>query len=170
VLVLLGFARDDDRGASFGVNMPTLSKTLAILGAILIVVGLPVVGHLARQKGANRCALDGVAIEPIYRVRIRSESPGDNHNASYEFCCIKCAQLWLAAHDSKPFAVFVTDETTGQEIQSGQAYFAASSVITRPTTGNRIHAFAQKSDAQKHAENFLGRVLEGKDRPFHELE
>jgi hypothetical protein len=155
--------------------MPSPLKTVTVLGVILIVVGLPIVGHLARQKETDRCALDGVAIEPIYRVRIISGArgrpkPGDIHNASYEFCCIKCAQLWLAAQNSKPLAVFVTDETTGQEIPAGQAHFAASSVITRPTTGNRIHAFAQKSDTQKHAENFLGRVLEGEDRPFHELE
>jgi hypothetical protein len=143
----------------------TLHKTLVVLGLILIAVGLPVVGRLARQKEGHRCALDGVAIEPIYRVRIV-----DDHNQSHEFCCVKCAQMWQTAHGGHPSAILVTDETSGQEIPSAQAYFAISSVITRPTTGNRIHAFGWEADAQKHAETFWGRVLRAEDRPFHEFE
>jgi hypothetical protein len=145
--------------------MPTLHKTIVVLGLTLIIVGLPVVGHLARQKKEHGCALDGVTIEPIYRVRIV-----DDHNHSHEFCCLKCAQMWQAAHGGHPRAVLVTDETSGQELSSDQAHFAMSSVITMPTTGNRIHAFAREADAKKHAENFWGRVLKGKDRPFHEMD
>ena len=145
--------------------MPTPFKPIGILGLLLIVVGLPIIGRLARHKEGRGCALDGVAIEPIYRVRIV-----DRDNRSYEFCCVKCAQLWKAARDTRPITVFVTDETRGQEIPAGQAHFAVSSVVTRPTTLNRIHTFAQEVDAQNHAERFLGRVLKGEDRPFHELE
>jgi len=145
--------------------MSKLFKILVVLGMILVVVGLPIIGHMARQKKENSCALDGVAIEPIYRVRII-----DRQIQSYEFCCLKCAQLWLAAHDSTPLAVFVTDETGGKEIPAGQAHYAASTVVTMPTTGNRIHTFARESEAQKHADTFWGRVLRDKDRPFHELE
>jgi hypothetical protein len=128
-------------------------------------VGLPVVGRLARQRVGDRCAIDGVAIEPIYRVRIV-----DRGNRSHEFCCLKCALLWQSAHEAESSAVFVTDETGGKEVLSRQAYFAVSTVVTMPTTLNRIHAFAEETDAQKHAQTFGGRVLNGADRPFHELE
>jgi hypothetical protein len=145
--------------------MLRIYKNTAVIGATLVIVSLPILGHLARQKKENCCALDGVAIEPIYRVRIV-----DRQNQSYEFCCAKCAQLWMEAHDSSYLTVFVTDETSGHDIPAGWASFTTSSVVTIPTTGNRIHAFADERDAQSHAEIFRGRVLTGKERPFHELE
>lgn len=145
--------------------MPTRYQAIGILGLLLIVVGLPFIGHHARQKKGPSCALDGIAIEPIYRVRIV-----DENNRSYKFCCVKCAQLWLAAHDAKPIAVFVTDETGGKEVAAGQAYFAISTIVTESKTLNCIHAFAEEADAQKHADKYWGRVLGGTDRPFHELE
>ena len=40
-----------------------------------------------------------------------------------------------------------------------------SSVVTRATTGNRIHAFRDRQDAQRHAASALGRVLTGTERP-----
>src|SRR5207244_7494431 len=107
ILELPGFVSNDVPGACPGIIVSTLHKTLVVLGLILIVVGLPVVGRLARQKEGHRCALDGVAIEPIYRVRIL-----DDHNQSHEFCCVKCAQMWRTAHGGHPSAVLVTDETS----------------------------------------------------------
>ena len=144
--------------------MPTLPKLVAVFALILLVVGLPILGHFARQKDGHHCALDGVLIEPIYRVRIV-----DHDQHSYEFCCIKCAQWWLASRGDKPCTVFVRDESGGKEIPSEDAHFVTSTVITMPTTGNTIHVFAEEVDAQKHADKLWGRVLKDGDRPFHQV-
>ena len=143
--------------------MPTIHKVVAIFALILLIVGLPVLGHFARQKDGHRCALDGVEVEPIYRVVIV-----DRDKRSYEFCCIKCAQWWLASRPQKPWIVFVTDESSGQEIPSKDGHFVRSTIITEPITGNAIHVFADPRDAQKHADNFWGTVLQSPNRPFQE--
>lgn len=131
---------------------------VVMLGA---VVGLAVVGSLSRRRAAGRCALDGAEIDPLYRVRIE-----DEHGGSHPFCCIRCAELWLAAHRGKPRNVYVTDETSGQEIEASRASYVRSSVVTRAATGNRVHAFRDAADAERHAASARGRVLTGADRPF----
>jgi hypothetical protein len=137
------------------------SKILGAAGAIAVIVGLPVIGHWLRHREGNRCALDGVAIDAIYRVRVV-----DDLKRNHEFCCLKCAELWLAANRGHPQAIYVTDEATGEEIEADRAFYVWSTVVTRPTTQNCVHAFAREADARKHAELFWGRVLEGEDRLF----
>ena len=40
-----------------------------------MVVGLPVVGHLAREHQHAGCALDGITIHPEYRVQVLDARP-----------------------------------------------------------------------------------------------
>jgi hypothetical protein len=82
------------------------------------------------------------------------------------FCCIYCAELWLAHQEAKPAAVFVTDEATGQEIDAASAWFVRSSVVTVAHTRNRVHAFGKHRDASRHAEAAQGKVLQDTERPF----
>ena len=138
----------------------TRSQWIAGGAGLLLAVALPVIGHLARRAPAGRCALDGVAIEPRYRVRVREDG------RDYEFCCVHCAELWLGRQAPRSRTVFVTDEAGGREIDAASAWFIRSAVVTTPTTGNRVHAFATRADAERHAESAHGRLLTGPDRPF----
>jgi hypothetical protein len=134
---------------------------MVALGGLGLLALLAVAGHSLRQVAAGRCALDGNIIPPIYRVRVQ-DGQGQNH----EFCCLRCAELWLGRQHVRPRAVFVTDEVSGREVPAAEAFFVRSTVITAPTTGNRIHAFASKADAERHAALSVGRILNGPDRPF----
>ncbi|HZU34991.1 MAG TPA: hypothetical protein VFA18_03740 [Gemmataceae bacterium] len=113
------------------------------------------------QRPESRCALDGVAIDPLYAVRIV-----EDHGSEHPFCCIRCASVWLKQQPEKPREIFVTDETSGTEIPAASAFFVRSFVVTTPTTGNRIHAFKARADAVKHADAANGTLLEGAERPF----
>jgi hypothetical protein len=74
--------------------------------------------------------------------------------------------LWLDARRDRPRAVLVTDEATGEEYETTEVIFVRSSVVTQAATGNRVHAFRNRRDAEKHAAGAGGRILEGADRPF----
>jgi hypothetical protein len=127
---------------------------------LAIVVGLPILGHWARRNTDPGCALDGVRIDPVYRVEIVAD---DDHR--HVFCCIRCAEIWLQKRPAAQ-AILVTDEPTGEPIDAGSAYYVRSGVVTTPTTGNRIHVFRHRADAERHAAQFLGTVLTGSERPF----
>ena len=131
------------------------------LAGLLVVVGLPVAGKLARGTREAGCALDGVEIEAMFRVRIV-----DDERQAHEFCCIRCAEYWMERRAIELTAIYVTDEVSGKEIEASSAYFVRSSVITMPTTGNRIHVFQDRSDAERHASMLRGTVLLGSERPF----
>lgn len=128
---------------------------------IMLVVGVPLAGKWLQPHSGERCALDGVAIEPLYRVRLVDQAGKD-----YPFCCIQCATVWLAQQPTRPRAVFVTDEITGNEIPASEAYFVRSLVVTMPATGNSIHVFKTMADAQRHADAGGGSILTGAERPF----
>lgn len=127
----------------------------------VMVIGLPLAGKWLQPHTGERCALDGVAIEPVYRVRVV-----DAAGTERPFCCIKCATVWLTQQPTRPRAVFVTDEITGTEIPASEAYFVRSLVVTTPATGNSIHAFKEKADAQRHADSAGVSILTGSERPF----
>jgi hypothetical protein len=100
-------------------------------------------------------------LEPLYRVRIV-----DNAGQSHEFCCIRCAEIWLQHQAGGSAAVFVTDEASGDEIEAGSATFLRSRVVTMPATGNRTHAYRNRADAEKHAARWQGTILTPPERPF----
>jgi hypothetical protein len=132
-----------------------------VLAVLVVAVGLAVLGTSIRRRLPGRCALDGDRIEPLYRVRVVDEA-----GVSQEFCCIRCAQLWLKSRRGQPVVIYVTDEASGQEIDGQGAFYVRSSVVTKATTGNRIHAFGDQEEAERHAAAARGRILNGQDRPF----
>lgn len=132
---------------------------MAVVVWLAIVVGAPVAGHLFRRGRTGRCAFDGQPIVPVYRARI-VDAVGHSH----EFCCLACAEQWIRS-DHAVQQLFVTDEISGAEISSGNAFFVPSRVVTTPTTGNRIHAFVRKADALRHAEASGGRLLREEELP-----
>ena len=125
------------------------------------LLALPFLGTWLRHAPADHCALDGAAIVPCYRVRVE-----DSAGRSYDFCCVHCAQMWLEGRSSQVRTVRVTDEATGVELDAEKAIFVRSLVVTTPTTGNRIHVFLDRADAEQHAEKCRGTILSGDERPF----
>jgi hypothetical protein len=140
--------------------MRTRQWVLGLVG-LLVVVVLPLAGHWVRQRRTSACALDGGKIEPIFRVRVV-----DDQGISREFCCTRCAELWLEHQGKEPQAVYVTDEASGQEIDAASAWLVRSQVVTNAPTGNRTHAFGTEEEARRHAERFRGRILSGTEWPF----
>ncbi len=132
----------------------------ALVG-LVVVVGLPLAGHRARRGTPTGCALDGQRFDASYRVAV-VDAGGERH----EFCCLVCAELWLARRSEPPRAVTVTDEESGQEVDAGEASYVRSWVVTNPATGNRVHVFRSREAAEEHAEAFGGTVLSGSERPF----
>lgn len=128
---------------------------------VLIVVGLPLAGKWLRSGQGPRCALDGVPVQPLYRVRVV-----DGRGAEHVFCCIDCARRWLEQEPPGRHTVWVVDETSGEEIDADSAWFVRSHVVTTPATRNRVHAFRSRADATRHAKAARGRLLTGDDRPF----
>ncbi len=160
-------------------TLPFLARLMRTMLALSLVAYLGSVGMLSAEmwssssasrspasqsEMADRCALDGVAINPIYRVRVLN-ADGTDH----PFCSIACAEVWLKKQSSHPRAIMVTDETTGNEIPASSAVFVRSLVVTTSTTGNRIHAFKTEADANRHADAAGGQVLTGIDRPFADV-
>jgi hypothetical protein len=142
-----------------------MRKTAWMTGAagLLVLAGLAFVGSWLRRSPQLRCALDGARLDPLFRVRIV-----DEEGRSYEFCCVRCAEIWLHRQAMPPRAIYVTDEESGQEIDAASAYYVRSLVVTTAPTGNRIHAFRTRSDAERHASVFGGTLLGPSERPFGE--
>jgi hypothetical protein len=138
-----------------------LSRWLLVIFALFVVVGSPFLGNWARRTSEHHCALDDATIQPAYRVRVV-----DHLEQSHEFCCLRCAELWLKHQSAKPMMIQVTDESSGDEIDASTAFFVRSLVVTTPTTGNRIHVFATRARAEKHAAQFGGRLLQDGERPL----
>lgn len=132
---------------------------------LLMVLGLAalaaVTGHWLRRSDVPACALDGIKIDPAYRVRIV-----EKQQPAYEFCCPRCAELWLRRQQAMPRELYVTDEASGQELPAAAATFVRSLAVTMRANQNRVHAFRNKADAAEHARIFHGDLLDGPERPF----
>jgi len=136
-------------------------RRCAAVAGVALLLALPFVGKWARRDTEARCDLDGAALVTNYRVRVE-----DAAGKSHDFCCIRCAELWLERQTGPARAVRVRDERSGAEIEADAAHYVRSLVITTPTTGNRIHAFRDSADAQRHAETCRGTILLAGERPF----
>ncbi len=141
------------------------ARLASFVGGIAAVAALPLLGRAVRAGGADRCALDGVAIEAATRIRI--VDPGGR---ALPFCCVECAQRWLAGTAGSPRGIRVTDETTRAEVPAGEAWFVASRIRAPGASASNIHVFAREADARRHAEAFGGMVLEGDRRPLRARE
>jgi len=121
---------------------------------IVIFFLIALAASLQKRSGGDVCALDATKIEPIYQVDI---TPQDGK--ALKFCCIECSKKFLAANKGKAGTVTVTDEVTGKRIDADLAWFVESGVVTNQSTGNRIHVFAEKGDAERHAKDFGGTII-----------
>lgn len=137
------------------------ARLTALLVCLGLAILLPLLGSWLRRGGNPGCTLDGQAIDPRYRVRLM-----DADHQSKDFCCLVCAELWLKRQGKKMKAIYVTDETSGQEIPADEAFFVRSLVFTNKTTQNRVHVFRHRTDAQQHAQQFLGTLLPEDEKPF----
>jgi hypothetical protein len=132
-----------------------------VFAGLAVVVGLPLAGAWLRRDEPPRCELEGLAIEPLYRVRVV-----DRSGKSHSFCCVECARRWLEREGGVAPAVYVTDEVGGAELDARSACFVQSPVVTNPVTGNCTHVFRDRADAEEHVRAFDGLLLAGADRPF----
>jgi hypothetical protein len=127
---------------------------------LAIVVGLPLLGHALRRPQQGRCAVDGEPVDPAYGARVVNAD-----GTSLDFCCLLCAERWLESAPP-PRAILVTDEISGQMLPANDAYYVRSSVVTQPATGNRVHVFARRSDALRHAKEARGKLLGASEQPL----
>ena len=140
----------------------TKSWNCLLLAGLTLCAALALIGKWSRKDGEPRCTFDGLRIEPAYRVRIV-----DANGGSLYFCCVRCAAKWLDRQSSRPSAIYVTDEVASSEVESEQAVYVESAVITNWITGNHIHVFRSKAEADKHVRAYGGKVLPAAEHPFH---
>ena len=127
---------------------------------ILAAVILALLTTLHQRENALMCNYDGTKIEPVYGVNIKVKD-----GKVMNFCSVFCAKAWFHEHTAKIDSVTVTDEITGEKIDSGVAIFVVSDVVTVDANQNRIHAFKDNHYAQIHAKQHRGKVVENPFEP-----
>ncbi|MFH0789669.1 MAG: hypothetical protein V2B13_18920 [Pseudomonadota bacterium] len=106
------------------------------------------------QPQTKRCYFDGTSIRDLYRVEIVQ-----NDQKKLTFCSLYCAVQWLALNKDRAGQIRVVDETSGRLIDSKQAFYVASKVISVPEVKNNIHVFALKEAALAHTRQFGGQLI-----------
>jgi len=130
-------------------------KRSHFITALIIAVSISTLVVVFQNRSSSlKCSLDGVRIDPLYEVTIIQEG-----ETSYSFSCILSAQIWLMEKSEPLSSIWVTDEMTGEKIKAELAYYVESDTITTPHTGNRIHVFAKKTEAESHAQEFKGKIV-----------
>jgi len=147
-------------------------KRLIIIFISLVVVALvALMGGMLGQRTTKvgrdiayrvvlRCAWDGIKLNAIYQVDVFLDD-----GSTRSFCSIYCATRWFEKNKDKVIYFMVVDEVSGQKFDSTLGYFVESDVITVPEVKNRVHAFANKEDALRHARQFNGKLI---NNPFGE--
>lgn len=100
------------------------------------------------------CSLDGSRIEPLYEVIIV-----DKDKSHRSFSCVVTARIWFSKNIEQISSILVTDESTGKKIKAEDAFYVVSEAVTTAYTGNKIHVFAQRSEATSHAKQFGGKLI-----------
>jgi len=134
---------------------------LAWTAGLALVAALPVAGRAMRGGREGRCALDGAPVDALHAVRVEAEG-----GAARTLCSVACAASWLAHEPPGPHRVVVTAEDTGRDVDAASAWFVESRVVAVRATGCYIHAFATREAAERHAEEFRGKLLLGDAAPF----
>ena len=130
--------------------------------AVLVVLGmLPVIGNIFRNDSSvSRCEWDGQVMRPEAAVTLELAGRGVT-------CCdVRCARNWLASHSERPTLIQVRDEHGGDPIDSADAFFVRSAVVTNRVNGNRWHVFGDRETALRHAGESRGRLMRGDEHPF----
>jgi hypothetical protein len=136
---------------------------LWIIVGLSLAAGLPLAGKLLRGQRGPFCTLDGAEINSPFRVRIV-----DSEGCSHLFCCLRCAELWQSRQAAGVRAIYVTDEKTRSEVPVESAFFVKSRVAVPTAPVNRVHVFAKRQDAERHAAVHGGRLLDSMEKPFHQ--
>ena len=123
-----------------------------ILVALLIVAG---VVSLRKAKEARTCAFDGAKIKSIFQVDISDQDGGVR-----SFCSVYCARRWHQGNKPKIASICVRDEVTAKEISASEVIFVESKKFTTRHNKCRIHTFANKDDALRHAQQYQGKIIE----------
>jgi len=110
-----------------------MKKKAWIIGILIIIGAIAAIGGLMKGHMAARCDYDGTRIQPIYEVDFEFED-----GSMKRFCSIVCALMDLKDEGKK---------------------LVESEVVTIPHVNNRIHVFAEKSDAERHARQFNGKSI-----------
>jgi hypothetical protein len=137
-----------------------LSPRAAYVLGLAVLAALPLAARAIAPPESVRCAADGRSLSAAAPVRIVSVS-----GESTRFCGVSCADRWVAGGNASSEDVFVLDETTGEELPADEAFFVRSLVLN-PATRDRLHVFARRGDAERHARAYAGAILEGRERPF----
>lgn len=109
----------------------------------------------------EKCDFDGVHIKPVYQIDIILKD-----NAVKKFDSIYCAYMWLSLNKDVVSYIRVTDEVTGEKIDSSIAYYVDSEIITNNVNNNKVHAFLKLEDAEKHAKSYKGKIVKN---PFEKI-
>ncbi len=131
-----------------------MKKKVWIIVVLVFIGAIAAIGGLMKGHMAARCDYDGTRIQPIYEVDFEFED-----GSMKRFCSIICALMDLKDEGKKLKYITVVDEVSGKKIDDSLATFVESDVITIPHVKNRIHAFAEKSDAERHAHQFNGKLI-----------
>jgi len=146
--------------------MTQRKKVIMISIGILAVAAIALLGGILGKKKSKvgtgegeetalNCSFDGTKLNPVYQVDAFLDD-----GSTRSFCSIYCAARWFEDNRDKVIYFTVMDEVTGQSFDSTLGYFVESDVITVPEVKNRVHAFAIKEDALKHARQFNGKLTE----------
>lgn len=152
-------------------DMAKRKRLIIIIIGLVAVAAIALLGGVLGKKKARvgtgegeetalRCSYDGTKLNPVYQVDAFLDD-----GSTRSFCSIYCATRWFEDNKDKVIYFTVVDEVTGQNFDSTLGYFVESDVITVPEVKNRVHAFASKEDALKHARQFNGKLIEN---PFGE--
>lgn len=134
-------------------------RRLLFVGTLILATIISVLMAYPRHiYASSRCSLDGSRIQPLYEVIIVLRDKSISR-----FSSIISARIWFRENSEQVSTILVTDETTGEKIDAGQAFYTESEVITTPHTRNKIHVFGQREAAESHALEFRGRLV---NNPF----
>ena len=132
-------------------------STKALLLGILAGCGLAALSQICLNRAyRDRCHWDGTSIQPIFGVEW---TPGNAGSATHRFCCICCAQGWLAATNVRQGRFSVRDEVSGLPMDALSGYYVLSARVTETATGCRIHVFREPLHARAHLLKHDGRPL-----------
>jgi hypothetical protein len=138
-----------------------MNRKKIIWGAALFaaVIGIALWGSLTRvgTRGLTereRCDFDGTLVRTPYRVEIVRTD-----RQKKKFCSLYCAAQWHRLNPGLAAEILVADETSGKTIDSRQAVYVRSRVISVPEVKNDLHAFAGREEARIHARQYQGRIV-----------
>ncbi len=99
-----------------------------------------------------RCRLDGIRIDPIYRVDLLVDN-----RVQASFCCVKCAAAWPEIPRGAHWQV--RDEVSGEVLDASAAYFVEGPPLTVPSRQESIHTFRRLWNALDHIGRHGGNLV-----------